>query len=182
MNTVKPKYPYLNLGSGFWYREGWINIDVDPKWKPDILCDVENGIPLEDNSIEKVYIKHVLEHIQPKKFAYVIQEIHRICKNKAKIKIWVPYFSCSITYKTPDHMTHMSYYTFDNSDEFRVLKKKLHFFRKSFGYESKAITAAAKILNPILSFLPNAFPLIYERFFCWIFPVEEIEVLMEVSK
>ena len=33
----------LNLGSGNDYREGWINIDINPKLKADYYCDLENA-------------------------------------------------------------------------------------------------------------------------------------------
>jgi len=172
----------LNLGSGNEYKDGWINLDIDPKWNPDILCNVEKGIPLPNNSINFVYIKHVLEHIDPRKFIYVMSEIRRVCKDKAIVIVYVPYFSCSITYKTIDHLSPMSYYTYDYIDGFKVVKKRLYFFRKSFGYNSKIISAARIFLNPLLSFLPNFFPLIYERLFCWTFPMEELEVVLRVSE
>jgi len=182
MKKKLEKLTRLNLGCGSEYRKGWINIDMDKRWKPDILCDVEKGIPLKDDSIEKVFIKHVLEHIDPRKFSYVMSEVFRVCKNNAIIKIYCPYFSCSITYKTIDHISQITYYTFDCIPGFKVVKKRLHFFRKSFGYNNKFLSIILKILNPIFSFFPNLFPLVYERFFCWISPVEEIEVILKVEK
>jgi len=182
MKKIKPKYPRLNLGSGNEYRQNWVNIDVDPKWKSDILWDIEKGIPLEDSSIEEVFIKHVLEHIDPRKFSFVMSELARVCKNNAKIIIYCPYFSCSITYKTIDHISAISYYTFDKIPQTKLVCKRLYFFRKSFGYSNWAVNFLVKILNPIFSFLPNIFPLIYERFLCWICPVEEIKVTLKVKK
>ncbi|MFH1802091.1 MAG: methyltransferase domain-containing protein [archaeon] len=172
----------LNLGSGNEYRVGWVNIDVDPRWKVDILADIEKGIPLKDNSIEEVFVKHVMEHIDPRKFEFVMSEIWRVCKKGARITIYCPYFSCSITYKTADHITSITYFTFSDNEKFNPLEKKLFYFRESFGYESRVFSRLRKILNPLLSFLPNSFPLIYERAFCWIFPMEEIKVILEVKK
>ena len=57
----------LNLGSGDEYRNGWINLDIDRQWKTDLIADIEKGIPLKDESIELVFIKHVLEHIDPRR-------------------------------------------------------------------------------------------------------------------
>ncbi len=182
MKKIKPKYPRLNLGCGSEYREGWINIDIDPQWKTDILCDFEKGIPLEDNSIEQVFVKHVLEHVDPRKFNFVMSEIVRVCKKNAKVVIYCPYFSCSITYKTVDHISPISYYTFDTIKGTQLVYKHLYFFRKSFPYSSKLVNGFVRILNPILSFLPNLTPLIYERIFCWIFPVEEIYVVLKINK
>ena len=172
----------LNLGSGNEYKVGWVNIDINPKWKPDILCDIEDRIPLEDNSVDFVLIQHVLEHVHPEKFRFVMGEIHRVCKNGARIVIYAPYFSCSITYKTIEHLSHMSYYTFGGVPGFDVISKRFFFFRESFGYRSKLATKIAPIINPILSFFPNILPLFYERFLCWIFPMEELKFVLKVKK
>jgi SAM-dependent methyltransferase len=182
MKKIKAFSNKLNLGSGNEKRVGWINLDIDSNWNPDVLCNVEEGIPFKDNSFEKVFIKHVLEHINPKKFEFVMSEIHRVCKKNAKIIIYCPYFSCSITYKTIDHVTPITYYLFDSFKGFKVDSKKLLFFRESFGYKNKSLSKFLSILNPFFSFLPNKIPLIYERFFCWVFPVEEIKVILNVSK
>jgi SAM-dependent methyltransferase len=182
MKYKKTKLTKLNLGCGSEYKEGWINLDIDTKWKTDILADVEKGIPLADNSIEEVFIKHVLEHLEPRKLSFVMSEICRICKNDSIIKIYVPYFSCSITYKSPDHITDFSYYTLDYTPGFETVKKRLYYFRESFGYKSKVMTLVSKVLNPILSFLPNLTPLVYERIFCWIFPMEELKIILKVKK
>lgn len=172
----------LNLGCGAEYKDNWINIDINSKYKTDILCDIEQGIPLEDNSINFIFIKHVLEHIHPKKLSFVMSEINRICTNNAKIIIYCPYFSCSITYKTWEHITQISYYTFNGFKDFDVIKKKLFFFRESFNYKNVFLSKILRFLNPVFSFLPNSFPLIYERLFCWIFPMEEIFIELRVKK
>jgi hypothetical protein len=182
MKKIRPNSNKLNLGSGNEYRAGWINIDMDPKWEPDILCDIEDGIPLKDNSIDFVFIKHVLEHIDQRKFKYVMSEISRVCRKRAKIVIYVPYFSCNITYRTIGHVSPMTYYTFDWLEKFKVKEKEFYFFRKSFGYRDGAANKITKMLNPIMSFLPNKLPLIYERFFCWIYPMEELKVVLETKK
>jgi len=68
----------LNLGSGFRYMNGYINIDVRPECKPDLLCDVTQGLPFDDNSVEEVRAVDFLEHIPMETCQSVIEEIWRV--------------------------------------------------------------------------------------------------------
>jgi SAM-dependent methyltransferase len=60
-----------------------LNLDIDPKCYPDIVCNIEEGLSFEDNSIEVVYAKDFLEHIYPDKTIFVIEEIWRVLKDRA---------------------------------------------------------------------------------------------------
>jgi predicted SAM-dependent methyltransferase len=83
------QYRKLNLGSGNRKREGWVNIDSDALSKPDIVRDLEKGLPFDDSTFDTVYASHVLEHIDD--IIFLMREIHRICINKATVEIIVPH-------------------------------------------------------------------------------------------
>lgn len=58
----------INLGSGKDYREGYINIDTDRRWKPDVVLDISAHdvyYPPELNSgeFDEILANDVLEHI-----------------------------------------------------------------------------------------------------------------------
>ena len=80
----------LNLGCGpvhFDQNEGWVNIDFDSAYAPDVVADVRQ-LPFEDNSIEEVYASHLLEH-----FSYdepVLEEWFRVLAKNGNITIVVP--------------------------------------------------------------------------------------------
>lgn len=96
----------LNLGSGYHKPEDYINIDYDPKTKPDYVIDLETDkLPFEDSTIDEVLAHHVLEHIG-NGFIHLIKEIYRVCKNGAIIDIRVPHprhdcFLIDPTHKRP---------------------------------------------------------------------------------
>lgn len=52
----------VNLGCGPYKPEGWINIDADPQYEPDVLA-MSWDLPFADESIGCVYAGHVLEHM-----------------------------------------------------------------------------------------------------------------------
>jgi len=166
------------------YREGFVNVDIDDKVKKDMKVNIELGLPFKDNAFDYIYTRHVLEHLHPEKLDFVVSEICRVCTNGAIVDAFVPYFSCGKTFQSYDHLTFFSYFTFTKRfTQLKILKRKLSFMRAEFPYTGKPIlNKIAKIINPICSFLPNTFPSIYERGFCWIYPVEELHFKFRVVK
>jgi ubiquinone/menaquinone biosynthesis C-methylase UbiE len=49
-------------------------------WKGVRWLDVSKGLPFSDNSVDKIYTSHFLEHIPQRKGFHVLQEIYRIIK------------------------------------------------------------------------------------------------------
>ena len=80
----------LNLGSGNRKREDWINIDINSNNNPDIVRDISKGLPFDDDSVDEIYISHVIEHLKWEDFFFVMSEMHRVCKKGAQLQIIVP--------------------------------------------------------------------------------------------
>lgn len=68
----------LNLGCGAGKIEGCINVDIVERFNPDIVCDILTGLPFPDESIDKVYLFHVIEHIPKHYHPTVITNISKI--------------------------------------------------------------------------------------------------------
>lgn len=71
---------HLNLGSGLRPQKGFVNIDNRKEVNPDLVCDVIEGLPYEDNSVDSVRAHDFLEHIPIGKTVQVITEIWRVLK------------------------------------------------------------------------------------------------------
>ena len=158
----------LNLGCGEDYRGGFVNVDMRKDVKADKVVDFEKGLPFKDNTFDYVYSRHVIEHLHPEKLKFVIDEIHRICKDGAIVEFHAPHFSCGKTYMSYDHLIPISYFTFDCKDfsGFKILKRRLNFMRSELPYTgNNKFNRIAKIINPIFSFVPNKIPFVYERLF-----------------
>jgi SAM-dependent methyltransferase len=83
----------LNCGSGqrpFDKKEGWINIDINPRWNPDILGHWNNLTPIEDNSIDFVVSHHSLEHVGCGEGNGFVSEAWRVLKPGGSLLIFVP--------------------------------------------------------------------------------------------
>ena len=84
----------LNLGCGHNKVIGFINVDMFPESKPDLVCNLEAlPWPWQDNSVDEVLFNHSLEHMgqDTRIFLGIIKELYRVSKNNAVIQINVPH-------------------------------------------------------------------------------------------
>ncbi|MCL5018846.1 MAG: class I SAM-dependent methyltransferase [Candidatus Pacearchaeota archaeon] len=90
LKYLQRKMKKLNLGCGDDYKEGWINVDFRKNVKTEVIHDLNKiPYPFKENSIDLVYMRQVLEHVD--RPINVLKELSRICKNGARIKIYVPH-------------------------------------------------------------------------------------------
>ncbi len=102
----------LNLGCATDKRKGYVNLDISPLVKPDIVWDLEKTpLPFKENSVSEVLAYHVLEHIH--NFIPLMHDLHRICKKNAIIKIKTPFYSGWGQYNDPTHKRFFTPFTFD---------------------------------------------------------------------
>lgn len=80
----------LNVACGFKKYQDFINIDSDPRVNPDIVRNIERGLPFSDNTCELILSEHTLEHVSPDLIHFVMFEFWRVLNNKGKLKVVVP--------------------------------------------------------------------------------------------
>lgn len=167
----------LHLGCGNNKLEGYVNCDISSDVKPDKIVDLEKKLPFKDNSVDEIITNHTLEHI--KNFMGLMEEIYRVCKNEAIIKIRVPYFAYPGAFQDPTHVRFFTLRTFDyfspdnglnyySKARFEILETKLKFsIKKDYWLIDNTI---------------NSIQRVYERFFSRIFPCAELKVILKVKK
>ena len=169
----------LNIGCGKNIKEGWINLDGLQLPGVDVVYDLEKSLPFEDNYFEEIEASHILEHIN--NLIDLMEELHRVCKNGAIINVTCPYFASvsafsDITHKRFFTLKSFNYFLPDNynnfitKSRFKVIKKKIKITRKNW------------LINIPIEFIVNHMQWIYERFFCFILPFQEIIYELEVVK
>jgi len=89
----------LNLGCGLNKKDGYINVDINPKLGVDVVADVLKGLPFEDGTFDEVLCEHVLEHLwlpnedvtgMEKGCERALKEIHRVLVTGGRAIIEVP--------------------------------------------------------------------------------------------
>ncbi len=79
----------LNLGCGSDKKEGYVNIDSNPKFNPDRLADVRNLI-FPTNEVDEILARDILEHIPIADCESTLKNWHRILKPGGRLIIQVP--------------------------------------------------------------------------------------------
>ena len=70
----------MNLGCGMKKREGFINIDINPSFNPDIVLDLNKPFyPFKNDSIGYIYTTQVIEHLEIHLIDF-LKEMYRILK------------------------------------------------------------------------------------------------------
>ncbi|MDR9853300.1 methyltransferase domain-containing protein [Paenibacillus sp. VCA1] len=118
----------IDIGCGYNKQSGYIGIDRFETPDTKIVCDIDRGIPLEDNSVEYVMASHFLEHCED--LMATMEEIYRICKHKAIICIAAPYYNTSLNVANPYHKQVFNEHTarFFTTDSFSVIPEEDYYF------------------------------------------------------
>ncbi len=88
--TPKGEGLKLYIGTRTFNPAGYLTVDIDPAYKPDIVADATNLSSLRSNSVDEVWASHVLEHIAwPRAFS-ALSEWARLLKIGGILKLAVP--------------------------------------------------------------------------------------------
>jgi predicted SAM-dependent methyltransferase len=80
----------MNWGSGEYPVPGWINSDIKAGPGIDISCDIRNGLPLEDASLDYVASIHALPEIPLADLVEVLGELRRVLKPGGVLRLALP--------------------------------------------------------------------------------------------
>jgi len=83
----------LNLGCGQDIRPGYVNVDVRNLPGVDLVLNLEtDNLPYEDNSVDEILAKDVIEHFSFRNIEKVLREWHRVLKPEGLLTIQTPDF------------------------------------------------------------------------------------------
>ena len=157
----------LNLGCGNNILAGYINIDKIRLEGVDLVLDLEeHTLPLADNSVSEVICDHILEHIN--NFIPLMEELYRVCANKAVIHVFVPNFKYEAAFRDPTHVRFFTEHTFDyfsadnmynyyTTARFKVLSTKFTRIHKIKRFRKSSILAILPFKKIFNYFLFNIF-------------------------
>lgn len=184
-----------NLGCGRQKKDGFVNVDWDPKAAPDVLHDL-NALPypFADGEFELVEAFHVLEHLDLP--FEVMKELHRILAPGGRLHIKVPHFSRGFTHSEHTHGFGVTFPMYFNDNfsgsgytgaDFTLEKMKLRWsafgcLLPNLGY-GRVAASAVRCLDGIITPLANLNPYFCSRFWCfWVGGFEELEYIFRKTK
>ncbi|PKO05187.1 MAG: methyltransferase type 11 [Chloroflexi bacterium HGW-Chloroflexi-3] len=183
----------LNLGSGDYPKNGYVNVDFYSITPPDIYHDLEiTPYPFPDNHFELIEADHVLEHLnQPFR---IMTELYRISAKNGIIRIKVPHFSRGFTHADHKRGFDVTFpYYFDpgfspgyQGVNLKLNKISLRWFAQPYLKKRFLPTPLYYLglgLGKIFDFFANLSPWACSRIWCfWVGGFEEIEFLFKVIK
>jgi len=102
----------VDIGGGLNPYPGYTTVDM--RKNADYVCDLNEGIPLPDNSVGVLNASHILEHLHDK--TKIMSEIHRVLAHGGWVFIEVPSTDGRGAFQDPTHVSYWNensfwYYT-----------------------------------------------------------------------
>ena len=173
----------LNLGCGKDIhkenqQEEWINIDRFQLEGVDVKHNLTKfPYPFNDNYFDEILSLGTLELINAD-FIKIMEELHRISKPNAIIKIRSPAFPSMCSAQDPLTKKFMTWNTFEYFDP----EHGYYYSKVKFKTSKRKYIYSLSSMLRWLSFLPNIAPTLYTRFLFNLFPSNNIYYELRVIK
>jgi predicted SAM-dependent methyltransferase len=88
----------MNVGCADDKLEGYLNIDLEESFKPDLVADVRKELPVPDNHYEEIQCFHCIEHIEYSKWQDVFERFHNALAPDGLLLLEYPEFETVTQY------------------------------------------------------------------------------------
>lgn len=105
----------INLGCGDQQISGYFGLDRLQRAGVDLICDLNQPIPIASKSVDYVYAKSLLEHID--ELEQLLGEVSRILKPGGTFYVYVPHWSNPFYYSDYTHRRFFGLASFDYFSE-----------------------------------------------------------------
>jgi SAM-dependent methyltransferase len=172
----------LDVGCGVNKCAGAIGIDVNPRSRADVLCDLNRiPYPFADSSFDELRAIHVIEHVAD--VVRAMEEFHRLVRPGGTVLIETPHYTDFSSFCDPTHRWHL------NSFSLRYFGPD----NAGFGYYSDVRFEETSVRVKLLKlwkwmgfeFLVNRFPGFrrnWEYYLCYVVRGKVIEWRLKVLK
>lgn len=177
----------LDIGCGTRKHSGAVGMDINPSVSPDVLHNLNIiPYPFKDSFFDEIYADNTMEHLDD--IVKVMEELHRIGKPGALVKIDVPYFRAKWAFIDPTHKHFFTVESFSYFDPNHAHNKLYPYSPKKFQIE-KIVFNEDFIYRGVIGWfanriknIANRYPLGYENYISHIFPLDELSFYIKVIK
>lgn len=173
----------LNVGCGNDIRAGYTNLDSAKLPGVDVVHDIEQPFPFDDETFDEIVCQDVLEHVE---YIPVLKELYRIMKNGGIITIRVPHFTSKNNFMDPTHRKMFSCRTFDFFTKSSYLGRNYYFdfhFDKvvstKITFSDRRIYPYNYLIAPIINLKPGIQDIYEETFFSRLFPALNVLCILQ---
>lgn len=80
----------INLGSGHWKFDGWVNVDIDFESLPDVAADLAGGLPFSSGVARLMHTEDFIDQLELEKAAEFLKECYRILAPGGVLRVLTP--------------------------------------------------------------------------------------------
>jgi hypothetical protein len=175
----------LHIGCGPSTKLGDVGIDVLPGPAVDVVHDLNVfPWPLADDAYDRILAIDVVEHLA--NVVRTMEEIHRVARPGARVRIQVPTLTSRSFYTDPTHVRGFGYRSFDY---FVPGKPYRHYGYTPVAFElveAKFVRLSSGRLlgrlDRVVEALANRYPDVYESRMAFIYPMSALHFELAVIK
>lgn len=86
----RPDGVRINLGSGHWKLEGWINVDLDAGSRPDVLANLARPLPFADGVAWLMHTEDFIDQLELEQAEKFLAECHRVLQPGGILRVLTP--------------------------------------------------------------------------------------------
>jgi predicted SAM-dependent methyltransferase len=80
----------INLGSGHWKFEDWVNVDLDMDSLPQVCANLAKTLPFSSGTVDLMHTEDFIDQLDLDNARLFLTECHRILKKEGVLRILTP--------------------------------------------------------------------------------------------
>ena len=80
----------INFGSGPYPLPGWINVDLDPAGRPQVVADLSRTLPFATACADFLHTEDFIAQLDPEPLSALLREWRRILKPTGALRVLTP--------------------------------------------------------------------------------------------
>ena len=80
----------VNLGSGPHRLAGFVNVDLDPAGRPDVVADLSRTLPFADACADAIFTEDFVAQLEPEALRRFLAECRRMLKPRGTLRVLTP--------------------------------------------------------------------------------------------
>lgn len=173
----------LDFGCGSSPRPGAIGIDRQQHSRPDVVADLNRyPYPFKESSADEIHLDNVLEHLDD--VVATMEELHRIARHSALVRIVVPYFRSRWAAVDPTHRHQFSASSMTYFERHHPNADRYQYSPARYTLEGLAFNESWPKCGPraALARWASAHPERYESRLSHLLPLDELVFVLRAEK
>lgn len=80
----------INLGSGHWKLEDWVNVDIDRDSQPEVCANLAGGLPFASGVARLMHTEDFIDQLELDRATEFMRECHRILAPGGVLRVLTP--------------------------------------------------------------------------------------------